>query len=484
VGDALLRQVAQRLERVVGQAGRVGRLGGDEFQVIVPNRAERSMLAQMADSIVHSLSQPYSVDGQSIVIGASVGVAVSPDDGTDSGDLIRNADLALYAAKDAGRGRHHFYAQDLHAAAHARAEVEKELRNAIVQGDLQLFYQPVVATASEQIAGFEALLRWKHPVHGWISPDKFVGVAEDSGLIAQIGEWALRTACRDLAKWPEDVRCAVNVSPLQFANKELPTIVTNAIAQAGIHPSRLELEITESVFLNDDEGTDAMFAALKRIGVRLALDDFGTGYSSLGYLKKAPFDKIKIDQSFVRGATQPNSRNGAIIASITSLAHALGMDTTAEGVETLDELDLVRMHGCSHVQGFIYERPLEAAAATERLKTGLAAIAKGPRSARAPRHTMLRKVQLDHQGQFYNGTIRNISTTGALVEGLWNVPVGTAFKIQLSEGQVVAATARWSSQDRLGLEFAVPLAYEPGTPIEAARDRPPIDRRPLIQKIA
>src|SRR5690606_8345191 len=235
--------------------------------------------------------------------------------------------------------------------------------------------------------------------------------AEDSGLIAQIGEWALRTACHDLARWPEEVRVAVNVSPLQFANPQLPTIVTSAIAQAGVHPSRLELEITETVFLNDDAATDAMFAALKRVGVRLALDDFGTGYSSLGYLKKAPFDKIKIDQSFVRGATEPGSHNGAIIASITSLAHALGMDTTAEGVETLDELDLVRMHGCSHVQGFIYERPLNAEAALERLETGLVAVARGPRASRAPRQTMLRKVVLDHHGQLYNGTIRNVSST-------------------------------------------------------------------------
>jgi diguanylate cyclase (GGDEF)-like protein len=483
VGDALLRQVAQRLERTVGEAGRVGRLGGDEFKVIIPNRTERARLADIATDIIHSLSQPYSVDGQSIVIGASVGIAVAPDDGTDSDDLIRNADLALYAAKDGGRGRHHFYAQDLHAVAHARAEVERELRGAIVQGDLQLFYQPVVSTASEQITGFEALLRWKHPTQGWISPDKFVGIAEDSGMIAQIGEWALRTACRDLAKWPEEVRCAVNVSPLQFANKELPTIVTNAIAQAGIRPSRLELEITESVFLNDDEGTDAMFASLKRIGVRLALDDFGTGYSSLGYLKKAPFDKIKIDQSFVRGATQPGSRNGAIIASITSLAHALGMDTTAEGVETLDELDLVRMHGCSHVQGFIYERPLDAPAALERLKTGLAAVAKGPRSARAPRQTMLRKVLLDHNGQFYNGTIRNISSTGALVEGLWNVPVGTIFKIQLSDSHVAVATTRWCSEDRLGVVFAVPLPRDVSGRIEAVQDGAPPARRPLIQKV-
>jgi hypothetical protein len=225
-----------------------------------------------------------------------------------------------------------------------------------------------------------------------------------------------------------------------------------------------------------------MFAALKRIGVRLALDDFGTGYSSLGYLKKAPFDKIKIDQSFVRGATQPGSRNGAIIASITSLAHALGMDTTAEGVETLDELDLVRMHGCSHVQGFIYERPLDSAAATDRLRTGLIAVAKGPRSARAPRQTMLRKVMLDHHGQFYNGTIRNISTSGALVEGLWNVPAGTIFQIQLSETHTVTATSRWSTEDRMGLEFAAPLTRDATGRIEAVQEAAAQARRPLARK--
>jgi diguanylate cyclase (GGDEF)-like protein len=463
VGDALLRQVAQRLERTVGKSGRVGRLGGDEFQVIIPNRVDRKRVAQVAKDIIHALSHPYSIEGHSIVVGASVGIALAPDDGTASEELVRNVDLALYAAKDAGRGRFHFYAQDLHAEAEARAEIERELRNAIAQGELQLFYQPYVATASERIAGFEALLRWQHPKRGWIAPDKFVGIAEDSGLIAQIGEWALRTACNDLANWPDDVRCAVNVSPLQFANKELPAIVTNALAQAGIHPSRLELEITESVFLNDDEGTDAMFAALKRIGVRLALDDFGTGYSSLGYLKKAPFDKIKIDQSFVRGATRPNSRNGAIIASITSLAQALGMDTTAEGVETLDELELVRLHGCSHVQGYIYERPLDAAAATERVASGLAVVAQGPRSSRSPRRTMLRKVGVEHQGKTYKAIVRNLSTTGALVEGLPGMPVGTTFEVHFSDHHKVSATSRWCVRDRMGLEFAAPLTrHSPG----------------------
>ncbi|HTN15225.1 MAG TPA: EAL domain-containing protein [Sphingomonadaceae bacterium] len=456
-GDALLKQVAQRLERTVGEKGLVGRLGGDEFQVILPGNVGRDRLAYLAQDVINSLSQPYSIDGHRVMIGASVGISIAPDHGATSEALIRNADLALYAAKDGGRGRYHFYADDLHSRAEERRQLEQDLRDAITHGGLELYYQPVVDTATEQISGFEALMRWNHPQRGAMSPTRFIEVAEEAGLIGQMGEWALRTACHDLSKWPGNVRVAVNVSPLQFANPQLPAIVTSAIAEAGVEPERLELEITESVFLDDNEGTDAMFAALKGVGVRLALDDFGTGYSSLGYLKKAPFDKIKIDQSFVRGATEPGSRNGAIIASITSLAQALGMETTAEGVETLDELDLIRMQGCSHVQGFIYEQPLSSSAAADRLRTGLTAVARGPRSARSPRQTMLRKVVLDHGGQLYNGTIRNISTTGALIEGLWNVPVDTIFRIRLSEKHGITATARWSTEDRMGVEFGAPL---------------------------
>ena len=472
-GDALLKQVAQRLERAVGKMGQVGRLGGDEFKVIVPTKVPQSQLAALAHEIIHSLSQPYSIEGQRVVIGASVGIAVSPEHGDNSEELIRNADLALYAAKDGGRGRYHFYAQDLHAEAEARAQLEEDLRDAVTNGDLQLYYQPVVSMDTETITGFEALLRWNHPVRGWISPQRFVALAEDCGLIQQIGEWALRQACRDLANWPEQVRVAVNVSPIQFSNEQLPTIVANAIAQAQVHPSRLELEITESVFLSDDEGTDQMFAALKRIGVRLALDDFGTGYSSLGYLKKAPFDKIKIDQSFVRGATEKGSRNGAIIASITSLAQALGMDTTAEGVETHDELDLVRSLGCSHVQGYIYDRPLSCTDAGARLASGLAAVAKGPKCSRAPRQKMLRKVVLDHHGHVYNGTIRNISVSGAMVEGLWNVPVGTVFQMQISQNRRLACTTRWSEDDRMGVEFAEVLQRDKSDQLIVIHEPPP-----------
>ncbi|MCB2064894.1 MAG: EAL domain-containing protein [Novosphingobium sp.] len=459
-GDALLRQVADRLRSTVGGLGNVGRLGGDEFQVILPGPHKKDELAHLAHRIIENLSQPYSIDGARVTIGASVGISICPDNGTTSEELIRNADLALYAAKDGGRGRYYFYADDLHSDAEERRQLEQDLRDAMTNGDLELHYQPVVSTTTEKITGFEALLRWYHPQHGYLSPARFIPVAEESGLVTQIGEWALRAACDQLSQWPEDVRVAVNVSPLQFASPSLPAIITSAIASAQIDPSRLELEITESVFLNDDSSTEAMFTALKAIGVRLSLDDFGTGYSSLGYLKKAPFDKIKIDQSFVRGATLPGSRNGAIISSIVSLAEALHMETTAEGVETLDELDLIRALGCSHIQGYIYEQALTAEDASERLASGLTAIASGPQSARAPRRTMLRKVILEHGPHRYEGTIRNISVSGAMVEGLWDVPKDTVFDLYFSPDYVVKVTTRWSKEERMGVEFAQPLALD------------------------
>jgi diguanylate cyclase (GGDEF)-like protein/PAS domain S-box-containing protein len=456
-GDALLKQVAQRLERAIGGAGRCGRLGGDEFQVIVPGDQPRGTLGHLAQEIIASLSQPYSIQGQSVVIGASVGIAMAPEHGASSDELIRNVDLALYAAKDAGRGVYRFYAEDLHAKAEERAELEQDLREAIAKGELELYYQPVVYAANEKIVGFEALMRWNHPRRGWLSPAKFVPIAEDAGLIDRLGQWALRTACAELAHWPRGVRCAVNVSALQFANPELPNIVANALAHSGVAPSRLELEITESVFLNDNAGTEAMFKALKRVGVRLALDDFGTGYSSLGYLKKAPFDKIKIDRSFVQGATEEGSRNGAIIASITSLAEALHMDTTAEGVETLDELELVRLLGCSHVQGYIYFKPMSAADATALVSGDCTAAADGPQSARAPRQNLLRRVVVVHNGNRLNATLRNISESGAMIEGLWNVPAGSAVRVEFSADTTVTAQVRWSRENRVGIEFHAPL---------------------------
>lgn len=455
-GDALLKVVAQRLAAAVGDRGRVGRLGGDEFQVIVPGRVPRADLAALAQEIIEALSQAYVIDNAPVAIGASVGIAVALDDGVTSEALLRNADRALYAAKDAGRGCHHFYAASLHSDAEERRQLEHDLRQAVANGGLELFYQPVVQTSTERITGFEALLRWNHPIWGAMSPAHFIPIAEDAGLIAPIGEWVLRTACRDLGRWPETVRVAVNVSALQFTNPALPGIVTSALAAAGVTPSRLELEITERVFLSEVEGVHNAFAALKRLGVRLTLDDFGTGYSSLGYLKEAPFDVIKIDQSFVRGATLPDSRAGAIIASIVRLAEALGMATTAEGVETASELDLVRQLGCSHVQGYIYERPLCFADATVRLNRGF-----GNRTdldqMDADEWSERERVTLAYAGTERQAVLRNLSATGALIQGVRDIPAYAAFTLTLSDGNAVAATARWVREDLVGAEFALPL---------------------------
>lgn len=454
-GDALLREVSKRLQQVVGTRGTVGRLGGDEFKVVLPGLIDRRNLAMLADAIISSLSEPYVIEGTTVVIGASVGIALSPDDGVTPDALVRNADLALYSAKDNGRGVYRFYSADMHADAEDRRQLEEDLRAALSSDGLRVVYQPVVSAVTEQISGFEALLRWTHPVRGEISPALFIPIAEDTGLISQIGEWVLRTACNDAAQWPAAVRVAVNVSPIQFANPSLPGVVMNALATAGLSPERLELEITEGVFLNDDANTDTRFAQLKKIGVRLALDDFGTGYSSLGYLKKAPFDKIKIDQGFVRGATQPGNRNGAIIKSIVSLAEALNMDTTAEGVETHDELDLIRALGCSHIQGFIYGKGITAAEVLSKFKNqGESAEANGFQSSRMPRKSVLRSVSISHSGHSYTGRIRNLSPFGAMIEGLWNVPKDTIFTIELAQDYSVDAIVRWSSQDRAGVQFA------------------------------
>ncbi|WP_231731202.1 MULTISPECIES: EAL domain-containing protein [Sphingomonas] len=455
-GDILLKQVAQRLLRAVGDAGLVGRLGGDEFQVVLPSENDPERLSDLARTIINALSHPYSIDGNTVTIGCSIGVAIAPQDGKDPETLVRNADLALYAAKADGRGIHRFYREELLHGAQNRKRLEDDLRHALVQNEFQLVYQPVVSTESARIVGYEALIRWEHPLRGAISPADFIPVAEDCGLIETIGEWVLRTACLEAAKWPSNVRVGVNVSPIQFANPALPAIITNAIAKAGIAASQLELEITESVFLNENQSTDAMFKSLKGIGVRLALDDFGTGYSSLGYLKSAPFDKIKIDQSFVRGAAIKGSRNAAIIKAIVTLAGSLGMETTAEGVETQDEIELIRELGCSHIQGYVYGKPARAEFVLDALVKGEgAATISGYRVSRAPRTKLFRTATLEVAGERGEVRIRDISSTGAMIDGIefGRNPQEVTLLIELLEGQMFPARVRWAKDGRAGIEF-------------------------------
>ncbi|WP_225883366.1 putative bifunctional diguanylate cyclase/phosphodiesterase [Sphingomonas aliaeris] len=456
-GDTLLKQVGQRLQRSVGDAGLVGRLGGDEFKVVLPREANRDRLAELARTIIASLSQPYFIDGSSITIGCSIGIAIAPEDGADSETLVRNADLALYAAKADGRGIHRFYRAELLLGAQKRKQLEDDLRKALAQDEFHVAYQPVVCTRSERIVGYEALLRWDHPTRGAVSPADFIPVAEDCGLIEAIGEWVLRTACEDAATWPNGIRVAVNVSPIQFANPALPAIVTSALARSGIPAERLELEITEGVFLNESASSDNMFRALKGIGVRLALDDFGTGYSSLGYLKKAPFDKIKIDQSFVKGAAIAGNRNAAIIKAIVTLADTLGMETTAEGVEVQDEIQLIRDLGCSHIQGYVYGKAARAAVVIEHLQaTGGMATAVGFRASRSPRSSMLRSARITTEGAEGEVRIRNMSATGAMIDGIEidGDAAGIDILIELLEDQMFPAKLRWAADGKAGIEFA------------------------------
>ncbi|MEM1133203.1 MAG: EAL domain-containing protein [Pseudomonadota bacterium] len=454
VGDELLKQVAGRLAKVIGNHGQVGRLGGDEFQVVMPKFRDQKELAQYANAIIERLSQPYAISGSQVRIGSSIGIAISDEKANTAAALVRNADLALYAAKDSGRGVYCFYEQDMHSRASERQALENDLREALNRDELFLVYQPVINVATETISGFESLVRWKHPVHGMISPQTFIGIAEEAGLISQIGEWIIRTACAQLALWPKDIRVSVNVSTVQFATGNLPLVLTNALAANKVNPSQLELEITESVFLDGSESNIETFNRIKRLGVRLALDDFGTGYSALGYLKKVPFDKIKIDQSFVRGATQRGSMNAAIITSIVSLAHALKMDTTAEGAETLDELDLVRELGCSHIQGYIYGKPMPGEEATELLQSeGRKVEAQGFRKNREKRHRTYRNIRIWHDGVEYPALARNISRHGIMVDGGPVLDDGDVVTIIFDENFMLDGEVRWSEGIHTGMEF-------------------------------
>ncbi|HUP67129.1 MAG TPA: EAL domain-containing protein [Sphingomicrobium sp.] len=453
VGDALLRQVAERLKSVMGNHGQVGRLGGDEFQAVLPGTVDFGLLESLARTLIDQISRPYSIEGNKVTIGASVGIAIG-DPGRASADaMVRNADLALYAAKAAGRGKHCFYQPSMHSEAAERQLLENDLRQAVERGQLSVAYQPIVHAAGEEISGFEALVRWQHPTRGPISPALFVPLAEEAGLIGKIGEWVLRTALEEAAHWPDHVRISVNLSPLQFNDPNVVGMVSGHLAQTGVRAERLELEITEGVFLAEGETTDETFAKLKGLGVRLALDDFGTGYSSLGYLKKAPLDKIKIDQSFVRGAASTVHRNAAIIRAIVTLAETLGMDTCAEGVETHDDLQLIRELGVSMVQGYIFGRPSNAEDARE-LANSVTVEADGFQCSREPRHRLMRRAITSINGERIEVKLRNISAMGAQVECGLPVAPETELAIDIVGVGPVRGMVRWAQAGRFGVQFA------------------------------
>jgi diguanylate cyclase (GGDEF)-like protein/PAS domain S-box-containing protein len=360
IGDALLKEVAGRLANCVRNIDMVARIGGDEFAIVQSGAdLDASDFARSAQRVVEAVSALYTIEHNQIVIGASIGISVAPEDGTDVELLLRNADLAMYRAKADGRGTYRFFEPGMDARAQARRIIDLELRGALAREEFDLYYQPIHRLIDSEIVAFEALIRWNHPLRGHIIPGDFISVAEDSGLIHQIGHWVLRRACRDAAAWPRPVGVAVNMSPVQFRNPDLVRSLQETLAEFQLSPSRLELEITEAVLLDESETTRSVLHELRGLGVRIAMDDFGTGYSSLGYLRSFPFDKIKIDQSFVRDLTT-RADAIAIVRAVTGLAKSLGIATTAEGVETAEQVSVLKAEGCTEVQGFHYAAPRPA----------------------------------------------------------------------------------------------------------------------------
>jgi diguanylate cyclase (GGDEF)-like protein/PAS domain S-box-containing protein len=451
-GDTLLRLVALRLRDAVGKAGQVGRLGGDEFEVVLPATSSKDDLSKLAQDIIDSLSRPYTINGTVVSIGASVGIVASDYDDRTSDDLMRDADLALYAAKAAGKGCYRFFAPEMHEAARERQLMESDLRLALERDELMLVFQPCVDASSEAVTGFEALIRWQHPEHGLISPVVFIPLAEEIGLINEIGEWVLRKACQEAAKWPQHVSVAVNLSPVQFKSQSLPSMIRTVLSETGLAAKRLELEITEGVFLSNDEHVHDTIRSFKETGVKLALDDFGTGYSSLSYLQRVPFDKIKIDRSFVTGASDLEGRNAALIRAMVGLASDLKMQTTAEGVETDEELLLVRTLGCSLVQGYIFGKPMPAEEALALAMKGAATLPTKlpPREARM---RIIRAALLHHEGRVLGARLRNISSGGALVECREEMRAGAVVQLDFAAGGLIEAEIRWVKGTQFGCQF-------------------------------
>lgn len=368
LGDALLLAVAQRLRERVRDSDIVARLGGDEFAIVQIGLEQATEASDFAERLISLLETPFIIEGHQIIIGASIGVAIAPQDGTDPDTLLKNADIALYRAKQDGRGVCRMYQTDMDAAMQVRRELELDLRLAQRAGQLELHFQPLVDLRARAVGGFEALLRWRHPERGLVSPAAFIPLAEEIGVIVPMGEWVLRLACAIAMTWPGALKVAVNLSPMQFKSRNLVTAVAGALRDSGLAPARLELEITETAMLQDTDTTLATLHALRALGVSIALDDFGTGYSSLSYLRRFPFDRIKIDQSFVRELGGPRDCS-AIVRAVVQLSRELGMATTAEGVETLEQLHMLAAVGCTDVQGYLFSRPVPGPAVRELLRT-------------------------------------------------------------------------------------------------------------------
>ena len=355
VGDELLKAVADRLRRCTREPDTIARLGGDEFAIIMTAMEQPTDAAALSGRVRDAITKPYDLDGHQIVVDISIGISIAPIDATEPDQLLKNADMALYGAKADGRGVYRFFEPEMDARMQQRRELEMDLRKALVNGEFELHYQPLVNLQDNDISGFEALLRWHHPIRGLISPADFIPIAEETGLIVPLGEWVLRQACAETASWPGNFKVAVNLSPAQLKSRNLVQVVTNALAAAGMAASRLQLEITESVLMQNTFATLGTLHQLRNLGVQIAMDDFGTGYSSLSYLRSFPFDKIKIDRSFINDLSN-GAEPLAIVHAVANLAKSLSMVSTAEGVETQQQLEKLQAVGCTEMQGHLFSR--------------------------------------------------------------------------------------------------------------------------------
>ena len=355
IGDELLKLVADRLRGCTREPDTVARLGGDEFAIIMTQMQEPTDAASLSKRIRESIIKPYQIEGHQIVTDISIGISVAPFDAEEADPILRNADMALYGAKADGRGTFRFFEQDMNVRMKTRRELEMDLRKALVGKEFELHYQPLVNLKSNDVNAFEALLRWNHPKRGLVSPADFIPVAEETGLIIPLGEWVLKAACYEAVDWPDHIKVAVNLSPAQLNNRNLLNVVIGALAESGMPARRLQLEITETVLLQNTFATLATLHELRKLGVQIALDDFGTGYSSLSYLRSFPFDKIKIDQSFIQDLSN-GAEPLAIVQAVANLAKCLNMTSTAEGVETQQQMDLLQSMGCTEMQGYLFSR--------------------------------------------------------------------------------------------------------------------------------
>src|SRR5580692_9323421 len=359
VGDLLLKSIAAKLRDLLPSTDRIARLGGDEFAILQISSAQPISSTQIAERIIEIVSQPHDIDGHDVTVGASIGVAIARPGEISTENLLKSADLAMYSAKSEGRGTYRIFDPQMDAMVQTRRSLERDMRTALAQGGFELYYQPLVNLQTKRVTAFEALMRWNHKERGAVPPSEFIPVAEDMGLIVQLGEWALRHACMEAVAWPDDIRVCVNLSPLQFSKGNLVSTVVSALASSGLPASRMELEITESVLLEKSERNIAVLNQLRDLGVRISMDDFGTGYSSIGYLRSFPFDKIKIDQSFVRDLLVDEG-SLAIVRAIAGLGVSFGMTTTAEGVETEEQMRCLNLEGCIEAQGYLYSKPVPA----------------------------------------------------------------------------------------------------------------------------